>query len=447
MGQFSIDCSGNYLSKDKMPTTTISNMPTPPSLTQTETRTSNGFIGLVIVMVGLPARGKTYIANKLARYLKWIGFNPKVFNAGNYRRDVSDEKVKKPKHDFFDPNNTEAKAIREQCMEAALVAAIGWLKTGDGYVAIFDATNTTKERRQHVFTRIVLQNELKCMFLESICTSDKIVESNVREVKIHSPDYKGVEATEAITDFWKRIQHYENIYEPISEETEGYFTFIKIFNAGEKYVINRCEGYLQSKLVYWITNVHITRRTIYLTRHGESRYDVLDRIGGNSSLTARGEEYAEALSEYFSQLDTSDLTVWTSFMERTIQTSAKIGAPQIRWHELDELDAGKMENMTYEQLRNEHPDEYAARLKNKLTYRYPSGESYRDLIARLEPVIMNLERQGNILIVAHQAVLRCILGYFQEQREQDLPYLTVPLHTLIKLTPQAYGCEIEFISL
>ena len=134
-------------------------------------------------------------------------------------------------------------------------------------------------------------------------------------------------------------------------------------------------------------------------------------------------------------------------MERTIQTSAKIGAPQIRWHELDELDAGKMENMTYEQLRNEHPDEYAARLKNKLTYRYPSGESYRDLIARLEPVIMNLERQGNILIVAHQAVLRCILGYFQEQREQDLPYLTVPLHTLIKLTPQAYGCEIEFISL
>ena len=34
------------------------------------------------------------------------------------------------------------------------------------------------------------------MFLESICTADEIVESNVREVKVHSPDYKGVEADE-----------------------------------------------------------------------------------------------------------------------------------------------------------------------------------------------------------------------------------------------------------
>ena len=29
------------------------------------------------------------------------------------------------------------------------------------------------------------------IFLESICNSDNIVESNVREVKVHSPDYKG----------------------------------------------------------------------------------------------------------------------------------------------------------------------------------------------------------------------------------------------------------------
>lgn len=27
----------------------------------------------VIVMVGLPARGKTYISKKLTRYLNWIG--------------------------------------------------------------------------------------------------------------------------------------------------------------------------------------------------------------------------------------------------------------------------------------------------------------------------------------------------------------------------------------
>ena len=32
----------------------------------------------------------------------------------------------------------------------------------------------------------------------------------------------------------------------------------------------------------------------------------------------------------------------------------------------------------------------------------PGGESYRDVVVRLEPVIMELERQENILIVGHQ---------------------------------------------
>ncbi len=32
----------------------------------------------VIALVGLPARGKTYISKKLSRYLNWIGINTKV---------------------------------------------------------------------------------------------------------------------------------------------------------------------------------------------------------------------------------------------------------------------------------------------------------------------------------------------------------------------------------
>jgi len=400
--------------------------------------------GQVIVMVGLPARGKTYIAKKLTRYLNWIGVNTRVFNAGDYRRQIQDIMVKKPKHSFFDPNNVEAKAIREACMEAALDDALGWIKSG-GRVAIFDATNTTKARRAVVFDKIVYQNGVRCMFLESICNSENIVESNVREVKVHSPDYKGVEADEAITDFLERIKHYEDIYEPISEQDESHFAFIKIFNAGEKYVIHKQEGYLQSKIVYWVMNVHITPRTIYLTRHGESNYNVSNRIGGDSDLTGRGEHYSMALAYFFNDQTLPGLRVWTSWLKRTIQTALHIDAPQERWKALNEIDAGEMENLTYEEIEANFPEEFKARDLNKLTYRYPGGESYQDLVARLEPVMMELERQGNVLLVAHQAVLRCILGYFLDKRIEDLPYIKVPLHTLIKLTPQAYGCEAEFI--
>lgn len=71
--------------------------------------------------------------------------------------------------------------------------------------------------------------------------------------------------------------------------------------------------------------------------------------------------------------------------------------------------------MTYEEIAAKYPTDFAARDQNKFSYRYPRGESYEDLVARLEPVIMELERQGNVLVVSHQAVLRCLLAYFLDK--------------------------------
>ena len=41
---------------------------------------------LVIVMVGLPARGKSYVTKKVARYLNWLQHDTKIFNVGERRR-------------------------------------------------------------------------------------------------------------------------------------------------------------------------------------------------------------------------------------------------------------------------------------------------------------------------------------------------------------------------
>jgi 6-phosphofructo-2-kinase/fructose-2,6-biphosphatase 2 len=35
--------------------------------------------------------------------------------------------------------------------------------------------------------------------------------------------------------------------------------------------------------------------------------------------------------------------------------------------------------------------------------------------------------------------MRCLLAYFLEVTKEELPYLAVPLHTVFKLTPIAYG--------
>jgi hypothetical protein len=34
-------------------------------------------------------------------------------------------------------------------------------------------------------------------------------------------------------------------------------------------------------------------------------------------------------------------------------------------------------------------------------------------------------------------------AYFHDLPQDDLPYIKIPLHTVIKLTPKAYGCDEE----
>ncbi|XP_062563270.1 6-phosphofructo-2-kinase/fructose-2,6-bisphosphatase isoform X4 [Armigeres subalbatus] len=397
----------------------------------------------VIAMVGLPARGKTYISKKLSRYLNWIGINTKVFNLGEYRRHATDAYRS---HEFFRPDNEVAMAIRQHCAEMALQDVCQWLENG-GEVAVFDATNSTRERRRMIREIIVHKMGFKLFFVESICDDPRIIEQNIMEVKVSSPDYRNMNMDEALNDFRLRIEHYQERYEPLVEEIETNLSYMKIYNTGEKVVVHKHEGHIQSRIVYYLMNIHITPRTIYLTRHGESEHNLKGLIGGDSILSDRGRRYSQALAKYIEEQQIEGLRVWTSWLKRTIQTVADVTAPQERWKALNEIDAGICEEMTYEQIQSNFPQEFKARDQNKFAYRYPRGESYEDLVVRLEPVMMELERQGNVLVVSHQAVLRCVLAYFLDKTADELPYLKVPLHTIIKLTPVAYGCKVEHIKL
>jgi hypothetical protein len=63
-----------------------------------------------------------------------------------------------------------------------------------------------------------------------------------QEVKVTSPDYEGMNKDSAVQDFKKRIKHYEESYEPIDEKADKNLTFIKIYNQGEKYLVNKVAG-------------------------------------------------------------------------------------------------------------------------------------------------------------------------------------------------------------
>lgn len=65
-------------------------------------------------------------------------------------------------------------------------------------------------------------------------------------------------------------------------------SYIKIFNVGSRYLVNRVQDHIQSRIVYYLMNIHVTPRSIYLCRHGESELNLLGRIGGDSGLSSRG---------------------------------------------------------------------------------------------------------------------------------------------------------------
>ena len=351
---------------------------------------------------------------------------------GSYRRLAAAH----PTAEFFDVSNKEGEKLRKESALRAVSDMIKWFKEEEGVVGVLDATNSTKERRRWIRELLTSQG-IEPMFVESCCDDEELIMRNILDVKTSSPDYEGQDPELAIKDFQQRIKKYEEIYETIDDEG---ITYVKVINVNSQVIVNRIQSYIQSRIVYYLMNLHIKPRYIYLSRHGESEYNLTGQLGGDSNLSDRGEMYARKLPQMVRDaVGDQPLTVWTSTLKRTQQTARFLPYRQLQWKALDELDAGVCDGMTYEEIERDYPEDFKARDADKYEYRYRGGESYRDVVARLEPVIMELERQENIMIVTHQAVLRCIYAYFMNVPQDRSPWMVVPLHTLIRLEPRPYS--------
>lgn len=132
---------------------------------------------------------------------------------------------------------------------------------------------------------------------------------------------------------------------------------------------------------------------------------------------------------------------------------------------------GICEGLTYEEIQERFPQEFAWRDQDKLKYRYPHGESYLDLLQRVDTVVQALLTQSEVLVVSHQAVLRCIMAYFKgvdpgmfplaqalldhenhffvrfSVFAEAVPYINVPLHTLLVVRSFGYKFIVETVPL
>lgn len=377
---------------------------------------------LVVAMVGLPARGKSTMARKIAHTFRMDGLRVEVFNNGELRRRLTGPETSHPY--FFSPSNPEGVELRERLARMNLEQAARFLEK-DGEVAVIDAANVTRSRRR------VIQESfggITVLFLECVNSDREVLEANLRR-KASLDEFRHLSPSEALQSFRSRISHYESIYEPLCTERNQV-----VVDSFECRVLRE---EMEDTVPHYerLRDVVVTRYVshLFLVRHGETHFNLEDRIGGDPELTPRGREQAESLAEHFA--DRRIPLVFTSSLQRTQQTAVPIARRQpdctiIPLKEFDEIHSGICEELTYREIRERFPEIAEARRRNKYGYAYPEGEGYATMEPRIERglrKVFYLSRpEDTIMIVGHRAVNRMILSHFVFRRKEEVPYIYMP---------------------
>jgi broad specificity phosphatase PhoE/predicted kinase len=380
---------------------------------------------LYIVMVGLPARGKSTVAFKLRESLKSDGIRTRIFNNGDLRRRLSKENTSYP--EFFDPRNEKGASLRERYAVMNLNHAVTFIDKGPPgrKVAIIDAANVSRKRRKMLLGSLP---EEKVLFIECLNDDEEILDANIR-YKVDIPEFAHLSEKEAVESFKKRIRYYEGIYQPLKTE-RNYFT-LDTFNY--RILREKLTDTLpfEDRIRDFLVTPYL--KNLYLIRHTETFFNLEDRIGGDSELTPRGKSQARELARHFSSRKIP--LIFTSALRRTVQTAEPICKVQkhcriVSLKDFNEIDSGICDCMTYAEIRRQYPKIAAARKRRKYYYQYPGGESYESMRERIwrgiKEVIYLSRHTDNIVIIGHRAVNRMLLSYFVYKRREDVPYIYMP---------------------
>ena len=351
---------------------------------------------IVIATVGLPARGKTHISVALARYLRWLGVKTKIFHLGDYRRAEVGDGKDIPDDYFFVNASPSSVLLRQKIMKKCRDDIYFFLNNENGQIAIYDAVNPLAVGRRTLANEFA-KRDVETLFIESACDDEKIIEENVRNVKISSPDYAGWSADEAVKHYLARLKAKIPDFQTMEESDLNY---IKMVNAGQRLVVNNCTfGYLSHRIVFYLLNLHIKSRHTYFARAGVTRED--DSFKADASLSQQGIEYAQKMGETLIQHRESErrcvveqggsdaslkmLTVWTSTRRRTVETSQYLydqGYRVRQRSQMSQLNPGVCEKKSEQRIRREYPEEVAKHGQDPYHHRYPRAEvSEYDLVS------------------------------------------------------------------
>lgn len=384
---------------------------------------------LYVIMVGLPARGKSTLAKRIYSGLEQQGIQTAIFNNGELRRTLFGGESACP--EFFNPQNKRTKRFRDQILHQSMCGARSWLENG-GDVAIIDATNGTFSQRMNIM--MTLQDRA-LLFVECVNEDPLLLSASIQR-KTKLPEFASFSEDKALESFEKRLAYYESEYTPLTNEP----CWIRVDAVDSRILAespcNDLPYYAAIRDIVASRWVH----DLFLVRHGETEYNLEGRIGGDPPLTEKGKNQAKQLADHFVSMDIP--YIFTSTKIRSIQTAESLLTTHnktvcMEFTEFDEIDAGICDGMRYLDIRRYMSYEYEARSSNKYSYIYPQGESYALLKERVAQGLRRalfIAGEGTLMIIGHQAINRTILSLFLFHRPEDVPYTYIPQNQYYHIT-------------
>lgn len=171
---------------------------------------------------------------------------------------------------------------------------------------------------------------------------------------------------------------------------------------------------------------------IYLIRHGQTDWNIQGRIQGSHDipLNEAGQRQAEQVAKGMDSRRVS--RIFSSTLTRAAETAEKIGSRQkaeiCSMPQLIEVEFGKWEGMTWEEIMEAYPKEYRLWALNPDEVAPPGGETQDQVISRCAQAIKEILRitggREDVAIVSHGATIAYLISYMM-RNDPDIESIIV----------------------
>jgi len=159
--------------------------------------------------------------------------------------------------------------------------------------------------------------------------------------------------------------------------------------------------------------------TLYITRHGQTEWNVESRMQGwaDSPLTDLGMTAASQLGKRLEHVSLD--AVYSSTSGRTIHTAQLIigerNLPLIQKEDLREIHVGEWQGKVSSDIERDYAEQLKTYYERPSQYKSNTGESFhmlKERVLRAIDEIAAAHPNGNVLIVTHGVVKKCLINHF-----------------------------------